>query len=106
MVLFMKVKRIASLRKHVTTIANIVVLTVCAFQARSGKPSIYNSVDAALEYSHSGGLSIILTVDPLNKKALLRMTTKTQNFFKSLDVTLPWFILVFKIIFYAPCVDC
>ena len=113
MVLFMRVRRIASLRKHVTTIANIVVQTVFAFQARTAKPSqqartsrIYISVDAALEYSHSAGLCIILTVDPLNKKALLRMATITQNFFKSLDVVLPFFILFFKI-FYVSCVlDC
>ena len=61
---------------------------------------IYYSVDAALEYSPSAGLCIILTVDPLNKKVLLRMSTITRNFLRSLDVMLPFFILVFKI-FYA-----
>ena len=38
----------------------------------------------------------ILSVDPLNKKALLRMSTKTLNFLRSLDVGLPFFIFVFK----------
>ena len=35
-------------------------------------------------------------MDPLNKKALLRMSTKTLNFLRSLDVVLPFFIFVFK----------
>ena len=35
-------------------------------------------------------------MDPLNEKALLRMSTKTLNFLRSLDVVLPFFIFVFK----------
>ena len=38
----------------------------------------------------------MLSVNPLNKKALLRMSTKILNIFRSLDVVLPFFILVFK----------
>ena len=38
-------------------------------------------------------------MDPLNKKALLRISTKTLNFLRSLDVLLPFFIFVFKIFY-------
>ena len=44
-----------------------------------------------------------LTVDPLNKKALLRMSTITKNFLKSLDVVLPflfWFSKFFMGLVY------
>ena len=34
-------------------------------------------------------------MDSLDKKALLRMSTKTQNFLKSLDVVLPFFVFKF-----------
>ena len=56
-----------------------------------------------LEYSHSVGLYKILSVNPLNKKALLRMSTKTLNFLRSLDVVLPFcfqFFLCFQFFFY------
>ena len=34
-------------------------------------------------------------MDPLNKKALLRMSTTTLNFSRSLDVVLPFFFQIF-----------
>ena len=48
----------------------------------------------SLEYSHSEHK--FLSVDPLNKKALLRMSTKTLNFLRIVDVVLLFFIFVFK----------
>ena len=39
---------------------------------------------------------MILTGDPLDKKALLPMSTITQNFLRNLDDMLPYFIFVLK----------
>ena len=49
----------------------------------------------SLEFSHS--VRKIILVDPLNKKALLRMSTKMLNFLRSLNVVLPFFIFDFTI---------
>ena len=48
-------------------------------------------------YGHS--VHKIISVDPLNEKAFLRMSTKTLNFLRSLDVVMPFFIFAFKFLY-------